>query len=217
MQVSESRTKARLNAFRVLCLLSSCHHVETVSLDLSQAYEENRVSGVPGLASSTQFDFGFEDAPASFNIVALRYSIPLIKGSTVTSAIIQFASDTTLSGPLTLTVDAQKTANAPLGSSAKFDITNRTRTTTKVTWVPLGWLAGRASINEQTSNLGPLIQEVIGLSAWAANNNIMFIFTEAGPGTGYARRTRQALGSTLTITYTGMNSIRFDQDINSVS
>ena len=104
--------------------------------------------------------------------------------ATITNAYIQFTVKDTSHVNAVVTIKGEDHANPPSFESSDDNITNRAVTTNSVNWT-VGpwedyWVAGT---DQQTPDLSDIVQELVGLSGWAANNSMVF-FVETGSGIG---------------------------------
>ncbi|MGH9909277.1 MAG: hypothetical protein ACRD32_01420, partial [Nitrososphaerales archaeon] len=126
--------------------------------------------------------------------IGIRFpNIQVPKGSTITSASIQFTDDgdggNDNTPALTLSIRGQAADNAAIFTTAgnpNFDISGRTRTAAKVNWVPPNtWgVAGTAGPDQKTPDIKTVIQEVINRAGWGEGNSIVIIIN----GTANAAR-----------------------------
>jgi hypothetical protein len=118
--------------------------------------------------------------------VGLRFNgLQIPTGATITNAYVQFQVDETSSGETILKVEGEAIDNAPAFVSLKYNISNRSRTTANVDWLPAPWTTvGEAGINQRTPDLSVIIQEIVDRSGWAPGNSIVLIVT--GSGTRWA-------------------------------
>ncbi|MGH2631499.1 MAG: PKD domain-containing protein [Actinomycetota bacterium] len=123
--------------------------------------------------------------------VGLRFTgVSIPQGATILGAHVQFRSDETSSSDVTVTIEGEA-ADAP-GTFKKtaFDISTRPRTGAAVAWTPDPWTAiGEHGSAQQTSDLSPVIQELVDLPGWGAT--LVLIVT----GDGIGRRTAESFNS----------------------
>jgi hypothetical protein len=114
--------------------------------------------------------------------VGIRFtSINVPQGSTITSAYIEFETDTTDSVSTSLTIHAQDSDNAPAFSSASNNVSSREQTSASVAWNPDAW--NTVSEKHQTPSLSLLVKEVVDRSGWNPGNDMVFIITGIGTRT----------------------------------
>lgn len=113
-------------------------------------------------------------------LLALRFvNVQLNSSSAITEAYLEFTASKENSEPLNLTIWAEESSNSPyVECSQQFAISNRTRTSTSVVWndVKQFCLGGIY----RSSNIAPVIREVLGLPGWKSGNAITFIITGTG-------------------------------------
>lgn len=145
---------------------------------------EESATGTVGLRS-TDLELVQDTSRQTVGIRFRGVAIPA--GAHVVSAYIQFSTDEIGSAATTVEIRAQAVANAPVFAATVRNISVRPRTTTAVAWTPVPWpTVDSVGAAQRTPNLGPLVQELIGLPGWQAGNMMVFVVT----GTG--RRTAEA-------------------------
>ncbi len=136
---------------------------------------EEKPSGAVNLKSS---DLEMVEAGGSQTIGMRFNNITIPAGASVTNAYIQFTVDETSSGPINLTVQGQLAPNPPAFVQSSGDISTRPRTVASVPWSPPDWnTIGAAGLAQRTSNLAPILNEIIGQGGWASGNSVVLIVT----------------------------------------
>jgi hypothetical protein len=146
--------------------------------------------------SSSDLELPYEGTGQSNNqVIGIRFlNVNIPKGAGVSNAYLEFTVDEDKGGtePVSLIIEGDLSPNAAEFSSTA-TVTSRPATTEKVVWVPSNW------INEgdvhQTSNIAPVINEIIMQPGWAKGNALVIIIrddpdnpsiglrcAEAGPG-----------------------------------
>ncbi len=149
---------------------------------MSDDVEETMSTGQMDLSSQNlQLTY---DASVGGQRVGLRFALNIPSDSVITNAYIQFTADKTSSGDSNLYIFAEHNVNAAPFSSNYLDVSSRPATASTVYWSPLPWnTVGHNGFNERTPDLSTLIQEVIELENWQANNHIAFIMYGSGTRT----------------------------------
>jgi len=138
-------------------------------------------------------------------LVGIRFrNINVPQGATIVSANIQFTADETDSGSTSLVIRGQDTNNAGNFSNNDDDISDRTLTTASVAWnnIPAWNSVGQAGPNQQTPNLGSVVQEIVDRGGWSSGNSIVFVITGSGQRTAESRDGSSSGAPVLTIVYT---------------
>lgn len=119
---------------------------------------------------------------SSQQLIGIRFTnITIPKNATITSAYIQFKTDERSSGSSALTIHAQKTSNALRFSTTTRELSNKARTTTSITWSPADWnTIGESGLNQRTSDIKSLVQELVSQANWKTNNAMAFIISGTG-------------------------------------
>jgi hypothetical protein len=117
------------------------------------------------------------DLDSSFWTVGLRFNnIILPQGSTISNATVQFTAQDSGSGAMTINIVGEDIDNASTFTITDGDITSRTQTTASVSWIVPDWTIGDMTTDQETPNLAPIINEIIGRVGWTSGNSIVIIF-----------------------------------------
>jgi len=118
------------------------------------------------------------DGPTA-QTVGLRFAgVAVPVGATITRAYVQFTVNDVTSGTATLTVAGQAADNASGFRAVAGDVSSRPRTTTTVGWTPAAWTKrGLNGADQQTTDLAPVLQEIVSRSAWASGNAVALVVT----------------------------------------
>ena len=120
---------------------------------------------------------------SSEQIVGMRFNEIIIPPTaTITSAYVQFTTDSTDDDETNLTIFAEKTGNSAAFVDVNDNISDRTKTTAFVSWssIPEWDTSGEAGDNQRTPDIKAVIQEVIGTAGWNNNNSLSIIITGTG-------------------------------------
>ncbi len=130
-----------------------------------------------------------------FGLRFQNVSIPA--NATITNAYIQFTVDRADTGGLvSLTVKGEKALSPAAFSSAKYNISGRTRTAAGATWVPPGWtVANAAGADQRTPNLSSILQEIMRQPGWASGNPVAFLIQDNGSGSKMFRAAQTVDGT----------------------
>jgi hypothetical protein len=134
--------------------------------------------------------------------VGIRFTdIILPQGSTITSAYIEFETDTTDSVSTSLTIHAQDSDDAPAFSSATNNVSSREKTSASFTWEPSEWNTVSEKHQTPDDSLEHLVQEVVDRPGWIPGNDMVFIITGTGTRTAEAYEGESANAPLLHIEY----------------
>ncbi len=145
--------------------------------------------------ASTDLEFPYEDpGKGDPQLVALRFTdIAIPVGCSITAAWVRFDVDETKDGtlPANVLIEGELSLN-PAGWPAdtgpgNFGISSRPRTIANVAWSVPNWeTTHEHGPNQTTSNLAPVIQEIIDQPGWASGNALVLIIRDdpANPSTG---------------------------------
>jgi hypothetical protein len=153
---------------------------------------EERLSD--GRVSLTSSDLELVTDSADVQLVGVRFpGLAIPPGAAIQSAWIQLQTDETSSETTTLTVRAQKSANAAPFVSTAGSLSARTPTVAAVPWSPSAWsVVGEATATQRTPSLTALVQEVVSGPGWASGNAIAFLIGGSG------RRVAEAVDGSAT-------------------
>ena len=135
-----------------------------------------------GSVSLTSRDLEMVHDGGDDQIVGIRFSkagVP--QGATILTAYVQFQVDETPSGATSLAIHGQDVDDAPTFTSAQWDISSRTRTTTSVPWSPPPWpTVGEAGPDQRTPDLSSIVQEIADRPGWSSSSSLVIIITGTG-------------------------------------
>ena len=158
--------------------------------------EEDLGNGSIDLGSS-DLELAFDGNQQAVGILFGNVSVP--QGAVINNAQIQFQTDESFSGTVTLTIVGEEVNNSALFTTSNSNVSSRTPTSSSVVWSPPNWtVIGEEGVNQQTVDLSSIVQEIVDRPGWTSGNNMTFIIT----GTGTNRRTAEN-DPILTIDYAG--------------
>ncbi|MGH3384862.1 MAG: PKD domain-containing protein [Nocardioidaceae bacterium] len=145
--------------------------------------------------ASADVELGHDGPPTPETMITgLRFQrIPVPKGSQIISARIQFKVDEGGSEAANYTFKAEAHDDAPIYTAVKGSISARALGTKSSSWSPPAWPApipgegGLAGPGQLTSELGPLVQEVVDRPGWVKGNAVNFIASGTGRRTAEAK------------------------------
>jgi len=112
-------------------------------------------------------------------LVGLRFNdIPVERGQLIENAFVQFTSEDRDYGTSNVTIYGHDTGNAPSFTDEDGNISSRPATNTSVTWIIPDWDDEQNGIDQQTSNLKSIIQEIINRPDWSSGNSIVIIISD---------------------------------------
>jgi hypothetical protein len=136
--------------------------------------------------------------------VGLRFTgVRVPQGATVTRAYVQFQVDEVQSEATALTIRGQAADNAPRFASLSGNISARPRTGAAISWSPPPWSSvGAAGTAQRTSDLTPIVSEIVTRSGWLSGNALVLIITGTGHRTAEAYNGLPAAAPLLHVEYT---------------
>lgn len=146
--------------------------IQAQVLKSSDDAEETISNGSVSLTGS-QYDL------VSSQINGVRFTnLNIPRNTTILEANLVFTANAADSGAATITHRGQLTADATQFSSAKSNISSRSKTTASVTETATNWVA--AGQRQVSANIGPIIQEIVNQSGWQAGNDLVLFQTATG-------------------------------------
>ncbi len=116
-------------------------------------------------------------------IVGLRFNgITIPQNTIIVDAYIQFTAQGIHSETTSLILEGQATDNAAtFVNNINANVSTRPRTTASVSWLPTPWTTvGEAGLEQRTSDLTSVVQEIVNRSGWVSNNSLALIITGSG-------------------------------------
>jgi septal ring-binding cell division protein DamX len=139
---------------------------------------EQRPSGSTD-RTSTDLELIYDAGDQTVGIRFIGVTIP--QGATIVNAYVQFKVDETGSTATALTIQGQASDNPPTFAATTWDIVSRSRTTAAISWSPAPWTTvGTAGPDQRTSNLAPIVQEIVNRTGWSSGNSLVLIITGSG-------------------------------------
>lgn len=132
--------------------------------------------------SSDSLELAVDDIGGD-QVVGMRFAaVAIPPGSQVVAAHIQFSAlEVTTGAPASLSVRAQAVDDAPGFNDVLADLSSRPTTAAAASWQPGDWpTAGERGDAERTTDLSPVIQEVIDRPGWASGQAIAILVTGQG-------------------------------------
>ena len=114
--------------------------------------------------------------------LGLRFNnIDIPQGASISKAYIQFKTDEKSWKKTELKIQAEAVDNAQSFEKSKHNISSRPRTKATVTWAPPPWkIVGEAGVDQRTSNIAAVIQQIVQRPGWKAGNSQAILITGKG-------------------------------------
>lgn len=142
------------------------------------------------------------DAGGPHLAVGIRFTdLDLPADALVTTAHIQFTAAATGSSASNLAIHGENSDSALPFTSAPFDLTDRNSTSAVVSWSPPPWVAGTSGPEQRTSDLAPIINEIVSREGWSNGGAIAFIITGSGGRVAHSFDAAPAESGTLHVEY----------------
>lgn len=152
--------------------------VETISVRVSTGNDDAEENESGGMYRNSS-DLEFVEDGGTTQTVGMRFqNVEISQGATILSAHLVFDCDENSSGNANLTIWGEDTNNSSSFSSANYNITNRTFTSSNVNWTNIpAWTVN----NEyQSPDITPIIQEIVDRGGWNCGNNLSIFVTGSG-------------------------------------
>jgi len=173
--------------------------VKSMSIRVS-ATDDDQEEWVPAKGSQTQsktvgdldpgssdLEFGTESSGNDPQMVGIRFNnVTLPPGAVIQNAYIQFTVDAINKNndPCALVIKGEANDTPSIFKpTTKFNITSRSKTTDSVTWNVSGstWATvGAATSDQRTSNLKPIIENLVNRKGWISGNPMAFFLHGTG-------------------------------------
>lgn len=151
--------------------------------------EENTVGGPTGTTNSSDLEIGSIGGGLYSQIGTRFLGLNIPYGAVITNAYVQFSAERTHSGVSpNLLVYGQLEINPPTFVRATGNINNRASTVNTVSWTGLPtWTLNERSSGTRTPDISAIIQELVNMSGYVAENPIVIITTPTDTGSGIRR------------------------------
>jgi uncharacterized protein YjiK len=114
-------------------------------------------------------------------IVGLRFDpLDVPAGARIDNAWIQFKADESSSGPSSLSIGAEASANAAPFAGDDGELALRPTTGAFVGWSPPDWVQGQQGPGQQTPNLATVIDSVVNGGGWQSGNALLILISGSG-------------------------------------
>ncbi len=182
------------NALRCRC---SCEDAGTRTVVIGASIDDaEETNDQPVELTSSDLDIGEK-------IVGLRFEdVGIPPKATITSAYVQFSADGSASAGTTVTIAAQLSPAAAPFTAAVHDLSNRLSAAGgKVDWSPLAWTGGDTGDDQRTTDLAPVLQELVDQSGWTSTSPIVLLIAGGGAHAARSYDGTPARAPALVVTY----------------
>ena len=148
------------------------------------------------------------DDPNRTQTIGIRFAnVTIPQGATILSAAIQFACDEPGKNrnPFKVTISGEAVDDAASYENTDYNISSRIQTGNSVQWadIPDWAVEHEAGENQQTPDLGAVVQEIVNRSGWVEGNALSFILAGEGTRTAESFDGKAELAPTLIVTFIG--------------
>ncbi len=143
--------------------------------------EENGKNGNMYLNSS-DLELVYDRSYTGNQIIGLRFTqIFLPPGARITNAYVQFTTDETRNRSGNMLIRAENTSNSTPYVNQKYNLSSRPRTQAVKAWTPPNWnTIGESGVGQRTTNIAPVIQELVNRGDWTGLGVAITIVIEGG-------------------------------------
>lgn len=171
--------------------------------------EENIKGGV--LLNSDDIELVYDSKTTGNQIIGLLFrnlNIPV--GATISKAYIQFAVDERSTASCSLNIQGESSDNAAPFVTTPYNVSGRTRTSSYISWIPLGWkTVGEQGSAQRTPELKSIIQEIVNRPTWNPAGNLAIIISGTGKRVAESYEGLAVKAPFLYIEYTATKSHAF--------
>lgn len=135
--------------------------------------------------------------------IGLRFTnVTVPQGADITRAYIQFTVDETANDSGIKTIYGEDADHSSAFSSTSSNISNRALTSASANWNPPAWnTVGAAGADERTTDISPVIQEIVNRGGWSPGNALSLIITGSGRRVAESYNGSSGLAPKLVIEY----------------
>lgn len=166
--------------------------------------EERQTGGTIDITSS-DIELVYDGSTVGNQTVGLRFTnVDIPKDATIVSAYIQFSVDeTNHTGATSVNIFGEAHDNSPTFSSAAFNITNRSKTSSSVAWnnIPLWSTVNLEGPDQMTPDVKSVLLEVMQRSGWNQGNSVTFLINGTGRRNAHAYDGSSSRAPQLIVSY----------------
>jgi hypothetical protein len=135
-------------------------------------------------------------------IIGVRFpAVGIPPGAVIESAVVQFTARENGNAQTTYQIVGLLGRDAPTFAAVDNDLTGRPPTAMAIPWTPGPWIAGNAGPEQRTSELAPLLQELVRQPNWSTKSAVVLRFSGLGPRAAVAFESNPAQAAKLIVTY----------------
>jgi hypothetical protein len=141
---------------------------------------EEELSGPHNVTlGSSDLDLG-EDGNTD-QLVGLRFTdLDIPQGILILDAWLQFEAAGSGSSQTDIEIRVQETDDAPAFQDSRRDLSDRSLSSTFVSWSPASWSSGGQGAAQQSPGLVDLVQEIVDRPGWAPGNDLALFISGQG-------------------------------------
>jgi len=178
------RSATLLTVAALAALFAGSAQADTLSVRIAigtDDAEEHLTEGNAIDLGSSDLEIGAEGGGGDAQLIGMRFvDINIPRGATINSASIQFTVDETDDEVQTMPIQIfGELGDALTFTGSTGNISSRERTGAVVNWedIPPWPTVGEADIDQQTPDIGGVIQAIVNQGTWAPNNALVIMMT----------------------------------------
>jgi len=136
--------------------------------------------------------------------IGIRFiGVNLPKNALINNAYIQFETQKLGSTATSLTIWGEAQDNPGTFTATSQDVSSRLRTATSAVWTPPSWtVLYQAGVDQRTSNISTILEDLISRPGWSSGNSMVFIIGGTGLRTAWSYDGLRSGAPRLHIEYT---------------
>lgn len=145
--------------------------------------EESSTGNILANVNSSDIELVYDaSTSAATQVIGLRFlNLNIPKNAVISNAYIKFTCDEISKSACNLVITGEDIDNSSAFTTDLYNVSNRTKTTAKVNWIPARWSTiGEAGVNQQTPNLSAIIQEIIARVGYQQTSALSLIINGTG-------------------------------------
>ncbi|WP_460923518.1 alkaline phosphatase PhoX [Pontibacter brevis] len=154
--------------------------------------------------NSTDLELVYDNNKTKNQTIGIRFTnITIPTNAVISKAYVQFTTDEVTKKTCTLRIEGQATDHALPFSQTAFDVSSRSRTSTKINWTPSNWnTVNEAAAAQATPDLKAVVQEIVSRPGWKSGNAMALLITGSGKRTAAAFEGSATGAPKLVVEYT---------------
>ena len=137
--------------------------------------EERKNDGTVTTTTSYDLDLCFDGNGIKQYTGLWFNNVGIPKNAIIEKAYLQFVAKDADCGSIDINIRGEAADNPIVFNDTPNNISARTPTEANITWSPGCWRAGTSEIDQRSSDIKTIVQEIVSRNGWTSNNNMVFI------------------------------------------